>query len=85
MFDDLHVAFGTRRWDAREMLDAGGGGWASVVDFVAVGEGSGIETRQEQWHVLRAEGGLIVRQDIFATADEALTALGVSAKGRVAT
>jgi SnoaL-like domain len=75
MLGRLEEAFGTMRWENHEILDAGGDRFAIRLELVAVGRDSGIETRQQQWHVFELEGGLITRQIAFATEEDAVAAL----------
>ena len=75
LFDILKGGFAELRWEPREVLDAGGGRFACRLDFVGVGRGSGIEARQEAWHVVVVERGLVVRQHVLSTEEEALAAL----------
>lgn len=75
MLGDLGEAFGRMRWENHEILDAGGDRFAIRLEFVGVGRDSGIETRQQQWHVFAIEGGLTARTIVFATEDEAVAAL----------
>ena len=60
---------------SREAIDPGGARFACRLDFVGVGRGSEVETRQEQWHAFLMERGLVVRHHIFSTEEEALAAL----------
>src|SRR4051794_10164023 len=75
LLDSLKGAFADLRWEPREVVDAGRGRFACRMDFVGVGWGSGVETRQEQWHAFVGERGLLVRQHVFSTENEALAVL----------
>jgi SnoaL-like domain len=75
LLEGLSSGFADLRWEPREVVDAAGGRFACRMDFVGIGQGSGVETIQEQWHVYLVERGLIVRQRILSTEEEARGAL----------
>ncbi len=75
MLTVLMEAFPKLRWELREVIDPGGARFACRLDFVGVGRGSEVETRQEQWHAFLTERGLVVRHHVVSTEEEALAAL----------
>jgi hypothetical protein len=66
-------------WEIREVIDAGAGRFGVRLEFLGTGRGSGIETRQQQWHVVVVERGIVLVHSVWATEAEALAALGSTA------
>ena len=75
LLDALDGGFAELRWENREVIDAGGGRFGIRLEFLGTGRGSGIETRQQQWHVFVAERGVVLRHSVWAGEAEALAAL----------
>ena len=80
LVEDLRGPFEQLRWEPLEVIDAGGGRIACRLEVVGVGRASRLETRQEQWHAYMIDQGLIVRQRVFSTEEEALGALAETAQ-----
>jgi ketosteroid isomerase-like protein len=75
LMDDMRSVWSEFRIQPREVVDAGGGRMACRVEVRGVGRQSGIGQAQEQWYALIMERGLLVRQHVVKTEDEALAAL----------
>jgi hypothetical protein len=67
--------FSDFRWELREVFDPGESRIGARAEMVARGRASGLEIRQNQFHVWQFEHGLVRHQWVFATEDGMLTLL----------
>jgi hypothetical protein len=68
-------SFAEHRWEPREIFDCGGPRFGGYTEMVGRGLGSGLEVRQQEFHVWEVEGAALRRQWTLATEEAMLRLL----------